>query len=86
MLEDYGKFGKLLHPVPIERQRRFWDRLNPMEPEEFARQALHAVAKNRAIIVIPRWWRAIWWVNRLSPSLGQRLAKMELDRTKADMG
>ncbi|REK16583.1 MAG: SDR family NAD(P)-dependent oxidoreductase [Planctomycetota bacterium] len=85
MLEDYGKYGKLIQPVSSERQRQFWDHLNPMEPEEFARQALRAVAKNRGIIVIPRWWRAIWWVNRLSPSLGQRLARIELARTKAGM-
>ncbi len=85
MLEDYGRFGKLLQPVPLERQRAFWNRLKPMEPEQFAKEALRAVARNRAIIVIPRWWRVIWWLNRFSPALGQRLAKGELKRTKAGM-
>jgi NAD(P)-dependent dehydrogenase (short-subunit alcohol dehydrogenase family) len=82
MLEDYGKFGKLIQPVSLDRQRAFWSRMNPMEPEEFARQALHAVARNRSIIIIPRWWRVIWWLNRLSPALGQRMARSELARTK----
>jgi NAD(P)-dependent dehydrogenase (short-subunit alcohol dehydrogenase family) len=85
MLEDYGKFGKLLQPVPLDRQQAFWNRLSPMEPDEFARQTLRAVARNRAIIVIPRWWRVIWWLNRLSPALGQRMARSELARTKAGM-
>ncbi len=82
MLEDYGKFGKLIQPVSLERQRAFWNRLSPMEPDAFARQALRAVAKNRSIIIIPRWWRVIWWLNRLSPALGQRMARSELTRTK----
>jgi hypothetical protein len=38
------------------------------------------VAKNHAIIVIPSWWRIVWWLYRLSPSLGFYLA--ELDRQK----
>ncbi|MEX0679057.1 MAG: SDR family oxidoreductase [Pirellulales bacterium] len=83
LMEDCGKYGKLLYPVSAERQRAFWDRANPMEPDEFARQALADVAKNKAIIIVPRWWRVIWWLNRLSPSLGRRLAGAELGRMKA---
>jgi len=83
MLEDYGKFGKLIQPVSLDRQRAFWSRMSPMEPEEFARQTLKAVAKNRSIIIIPRWWRVIWYLNRLSPALGQWMARGELKRTKA---
>ena len=45
-----------------------------MDPDRFAEKALRAVARNRAIIIIPGWWRMIWWVNRLSPSLGLWLA------------
>jgi hypothetical protein len=45
-----------------------------MDPNRFAEKALRAVARNRAIIVIPWWWRMVWWVNRLSPSLGLWLA------------
>jgi hypothetical protein len=45
-----------------------------MDPNRFAEKALRAVARNRAIIIIPWWWRIWWWVNRLSPSLGFWLA------------
>ena len=73
-LIDCGKFGKLLQPVPQETQRELWERQRPMDPNRFAERALHAVARNRAIIVIPSWWRVVWWLNRLSPSLGLGLA------------
>jgi hypothetical protein len=49
-----------------------------MRPERFAEEALRAVARNRAIIVIPSWWRIVWWLNRLSPSLGLYLGRKSL--------
>jgi len=55
----------------IEHQR-------PMRPERFAEQALRAVARNRAIIVIPSWWRIVWWLNRFSPSLGFYLGRKSM--------
>ena len=73
-LIDGGKFGKLLQPVPQETQRDLWEAQRPMDPNRFAEKALRAVARNRAIIIIPWWWRIGWWVNRLSPSLGLWLA------------
>ena len=73
-LIDGGKFGKLLQPVPQETQRDLWERQRPMDPNRFAEKALRAVARNRAIIIIPWWWRMVWWVNRLSPSMGLWLA------------
>jgi short-subunit dehydrogenase len=73
-LIDGGKFGKQLQPVPQETQRDLWEAQRPMDPNRFAEKALRAVAVNRAIIIIPWWWRIAWWVNRLSPSLGLWLA------------
>jgi hypothetical protein len=54
----------------------------PMAPERFAEKALRAVAKNRAIIVIPSWWRVVWWLNRLSPGLGFYLGRKALETMK----
>jgi NAD(P)-dependent dehydrogenase (short-subunit alcohol dehydrogenase family) len=69
-LIDCGMYGKMLEPIPREAQQELWKRQRPMRPERFAEQALRAVAKNHAIIVIPSWWRIVWWLYRLSPSLG----------------
>jgi hypothetical protein len=55
----------------VERQR-------PITPEHFAAQALRAIAKNRAIIVIPSWWKIVWWLNRVSPGLGVYLGRKSM--------
>jgi short-subunit dehydrogenase len=78
ILENGGKYGKLLQPVPAERQRAFWQRLRPMDPGKFAEKVLHAVARNRAIIIVPWWWKVVWWLNRLSPAVGQYLGQRYL--------
>jgi NAD(P)-dependent dehydrogenase (short-subunit alcohol dehydrogenase family) len=78
ILENGGTYGKLLQPVPADRERLFWERLRPMDPGKFAEQVLNAVARNRAIIIVPRWWRFFWWLNRVSPALGQYLGRRYL--------
>ncbi len=70
-----GKFGEDLRPVSQDIQRQLWERLHPISAEECARQALDAVARNKAIAVIPKWWKGIWRLYRLSPNLGLRLAR-----------
>ncbi len=85
ILTDGGRHGEMLQPVAEETQRRIWRRLRPLEPERFARQALGAVARNRAIIIVPAWWRALWWIHRLSPALGDRLAAYIFHRVLAEL-
>jgi NAD(P)-dependent dehydrogenase (short-subunit alcohol dehydrogenase family) len=74
--------GKVLPPIPPEVYRSLVERQRPMSPERFAEQALRAVAKNRAIIVIPSWWKVVWWLNRLSPDLGFFLGRKALETLK----
>ena len=81
-LIDGGKYGKLLQPIPPEVLKKMVDRQRPMRAEAFAEQALRAVARNRAIIVIPSWWKLLWWLYRLSPSLGFYLARKGLEMAK----
>ena len=52
-----------------------WEKLRPMDPNIFAEKVLKSVAKNKAIIIVPSWWKFYWWMNRLSPSLGIYLAQ-----------
>jgi hypothetical protein len=54
----------------------------PMKRDKSLRTFEGAVAKNRAIIVIPTWWRIVWWLNRLSPSLGFYLGRKSLEFVK----
>jgi NAD(P)-dependent dehydrogenase (short-subunit alcohol dehydrogenase family) len=86
ILEGGGRYGKMLIEIPAEEMRRLWERLRPMPPDIFARKVLDAVAKNKAIIIVPRWWRIFWWINRLSPALGISLAQWSLQRNLKKLG
>ena len=72
ILEGGGKYGKHLMELTPEQERDLLDlieKFRPMSPNVFARKALDAIARNKAIIVIPSWWKLLWWMDRLSPSL-----------------
>ena len=82
ILEGGGKFGRMLIEISPEAMSRMWESLKPMPPALFAERALDTVAKNKAVIIEPSWWKWFWWINRLSPSLGIALAQK---RFQADM-
>ena len=52
--------------------------LRPIAPEKFAERALRAVLRGDAIIVVPAWWKALWYLERLSPALSMRAVKMTM--------
>ena len=56
-----------------------------MAPELFARRTVDAVLRNRAVIVVPRWWKTFWYLERLSPSLSLRLADAMYARRQAEL-
>ena len=70
-----GKYGKILMYIPDEKLRDMWEKFKPMSPDIFAKKVVNAIAKNKAIIVVPSLWKLIWWLNRLSPTLGMAFAQ-----------
>jgi len=74
-----SRYGKVLPQIPPEVLQKLVERQRPMRPERFAELALRAVAKNRAIIVIPSLWKIVWWLNRLSPGLGFYLGRKSME-------
>ena len=75
---QYGRFN-----ISDEKVlKKFWERLRPMAPEKFAERALRAVLHGDAIIVVPTWWKAWWYLERLSPALSMRVAKVVLKRLR----
>ncbi len=77
-----GKYGKNLQPVPPQVQEKFIRQYRPMDPTVFAEKVLAALARNKPLIIVPGWWRLLWWLSRLSPALegalvqrGYRLAR-----------
>jgi len=85
ILEGGGRYGKMLIEIPPEQLRRMLERLRPMSPNIFAEKVLNSVAKNKAIIILPSWWRLFWWINRLSPSLAMFLAQKRLQRMQKEL-
>ena len=62
-----------------------WERTRPMDPDVFAQKVLRAVARDTAIIVVPRWWNALWYLDRLSPALSMKLAQTLFERVRAHL-
>jgi NAD(P)-dependent dehydrogenase (short-subunit alcohol dehydrogenase family) len=86
ILEGGGRFGKMLIDIPPEKVRRMWERVRPMPPDIFAEKVLNGVAKNKAIIIVPSWWKLFWWINRLSPSLDRFLSQRRFQRIRKELG
>ena len=59
----------MLQPTPAEEQEKFEKQVRPMDPAPFAEKALDAIARNKSIIIVPGWYRSLWWMGRLSPAL-----------------
>ena len=70
-----GKYGKQLQPVAPEVQEKFMQQYRPMDPSLFAERVLDALARNKPIIIVPGWWRLLWWIGRLSPGLESYLVQ-----------
>jgi NAD(P)-dependent dehydrogenase (short-subunit alcohol dehydrogenase family) len=74
-----GRYGRVNLPVPEERSDEAVERLRPMDPQHFAKKVLRAVFRNQAIIVVPRWWKLFWYLERLSPTLGLHISERFLE-------
>jgi NAD(P)-dependent dehydrogenase (short-subunit alcohol dehydrogenase family) len=79
-----GKYGKILMNIPDEKLCAMWEELKPMSPDIFAKKVLNAIAKNKAIIIVPSFWKLLWWLNRLSPLLGMAFAQNRLKKMQKE--
>lgn len=80
-----GRFGRVRLALSEEEILKLWERFRPMAPELFARRAVDAVLRNQAIIVLPSWWKALWYLERLSPRLSLRLSEALHQRLEAEL-
>ncbi|WP_166908342.1 SDR family oxidoreductase [Mycobacterium sp. DL440] len=79
-----GKFGRLKGPGVRDEDfvKKVWEPLRPMAPDVFADRVVRAVMRGDAMIIVPAWWKLFWYLERLSPRLSLRLAKVALDRNR----
>ncbi len=84
-----GKHGLFVGAIPEEEQRdralRYFERFRPMDAREFAAKVLNQVARSRPIIVVPAWWKAFWWLDRLSPALSLFVAQRVFESARRDL-
>ncbi|MGB9226617.1 SDR family NAD(P)-dependent oxidoreductase [Mycobacterium sp.] len=76
-----GKYGRF-KGLSEEKMLEFWEPMRPMPPEKFAERALRAVLRGKPVIVLPAWWKAAWYVERLSPALSMHVARRTLKRLR----
>jgi len=89
ILDGGGKYGKMLIDLSPEQHRHLLDvieKFKPMSPNVFAKKALNSVAKNKAIIIVPAWWKLIWLMNRLFPSVGIHLVGKSVQKMQKQFG
>jgi NAD(P)-dependent dehydrogenase (short-subunit alcohol dehydrogenase family) len=81
-----GRFGKIkVRGATDASVLRQWEKTRPMDPETFAKKALDRVLADDAIIVVPSWWKALWYLDRLSPRLATALAGSIHGRLRAEI-
>ncbi|MDH3625672.1 MAG: SDR family oxidoreductase [Myxococcales bacterium] len=65
-----GKYGRLnLKEGAETKVMELWEKLRPMNVDVFAGKALREIERNKPIIIVPSFWKALWWFERFSPSL-----------------
>jgi NAD(P)-dependent dehydrogenase (short-subunit alcohol dehydrogenase family) len=77
----YGRFKPGLDPAVIAQR---FEQLRPMDPSLFARRVLRAVDRGKAIIIEPKRWRLLWYLDRLSPWLMEKLVERILGQMQRD--
>jgi NAD(P)-dependent dehydrogenase (short-subunit alcohol dehydrogenase family) len=81
-----GKYGRVNAGGLSEDARlRRVEQLRPIAPERFARQAINAVMRDVAVIVIPGWWKLAWYLERFAPGLSLSLAARGFGKVRAEM-
>ncbi len=86
ILDGGGRHGRLRHFLDAATQKTLWEKLRPMDRDAFARRALDDVARNRAVIVHPAWWRLLRVLNGVAPSLVDALARREFEKIRRLQG
>lgn len=73
ILVDAGVYGRVTRKLPSDVQLAEFERFKPMDADRFAAVVLARLPADPAIVVAPAWWKVLWWLDRLSPRLGDAL-------------
>lgn len=76
----YGRMEKT--GASEEAILKSWEPTRPMAPDKFAARVLRAVLRNKAIIIVPAWWKTLWYLDRFSTTISTRFARLTLNRLR----
>jgi NAD(P)-dependent dehydrogenase (short-subunit alcohol dehydrogenase family) len=79
-----GTLGRTVYAMSDERKLAWWARFRPGDVSVFARETLDLVAKNEAIIVLPKHNRVGLALFRLVPGLEEKVTAHIYAKTLAD--
>jgi len=75
-----------LSPDQHRQMLKIIEKFKPLSPNMFAKKALNSVAKNKAIIIVPAWWKLLWLLNRFFPSAGIDLVGKSFQKMQKQFG
>jgi NAD(P)-dependent dehydrogenase (short-subunit alcohol dehydrogenase family) len=78
-----GKYGRMTKTGATDEQLlAFWEPFRPMAPEKFAERVLRAVLRGDAIVIVPGWWKVLWYLDRVSLTVSTQAARLTLKRLR----
>lgn len=81
-----GAFGRLNYRnLTAKDMLGIWEQVRPMDPAVFARKVIDAVLRDEPVIIVPSWWKALWYLERFAPSLSTRLFRARMDKLRAQL-
>jgi NAD(P)-dependent dehydrogenase (short-subunit alcohol dehydrogenase family) len=83
ILDNGGRHGRLRLRFEPSVLVALAERARPMDVDRFAGKVLDDVARNRAVIVHPLWWRALRLLGSACPGLVDAYSRRELARLRA---
>jgi len=75
ILVNAGMYGRVTRTVTADAQTGEFEKLRPMDPDRFASVVLARLPADPRIVIAPAWWRSLWWLDRLSPRLGDAVMR-----------
>ena len=79
-----GSIGRSIYEMSEARKLAWWERFRPGDVDVFAKQTLDAVAKNEAVIVLPKHNRIGVALFRMVPGLEEKVVSKLYAKTLAD--
>ncbi len=78
-----GVYGRMTNTGASEEDiLKSWEPTRPMAPDKFAARVLRAVLRNKAIIIVPAWWKTLWYLERLSQTMSMQVGRIVLKRLR----